>query len=186
MKLKFVAVLILLLTLMTEDASSQESGLFGGRGIGTASTTDKARVSPAKARWTPKMLDFTKNESATPSRKPFSDLFTKKKSAFGSLMSKSNDKPSLFKKPKPISEWFPKKDPSKANLFQQMNSKTKNFFDRTTNWTSQKNQKMKDKSNATWDAIVKDYREIEARNKTTPAQPNLRSARAGSQPKVRF
>jgi len=184
MKLGITIVLFVSLGLMAGDIQAQESGIFGGRGIGVPSGMDESTIEPAKSRW-PKMLDFSKDEATPASRKPFSELF-KKKPTFDLFKSQSNDKPSFFKKPKPISEWFPKKDPSKPNLFQQMNAKSKNFFDRTTNWATQKNKNLKNKSNGTWDSIVNDFKQIEAEGRTTPAQPNLRTAEANGKPKVRF
>ena len=174
---------------------AQDMGIFSGQGIrGPESKSTEA----TKSNW-PRLLDFSKAEKNPPSQNPFSKMFTRKpsvpksnlgKSGFDIFKSSNSGVPESLDKPKPfgsITDLFPKRDPSRPNLFQQMNTKSKDMFDKTTNWAQQKNRKLKDKSTGTWDAITRDWRDIEAHNRATqPAQPPIRSANSNDKPPVRF
>ena len=87
-----------------------------------------------------------------------------------------------------LAELFPKRDPNQPSILEQMNTKSKDFIDRTTGWTERKNQKLRDRSFSTWDAITKDLRiqQSATDRATIPAQPPVRTAEAMNKPRVRF
>ena len=197
--------------LLTCSAHGQDLGIFSGRGIGSvpmggstigasSSNSDLGNATQAQAadlltrkpKW-PKILDFSKNDSLLPERKPFSGLF--KKPSFDLFkngppqMPQMKPMPDLFSRTKTIGDLFPKRDPNKPNIFSQMNAKSKDFFSRTTDWASRKNQGLREKSSSTWDNVIKDFKDIEppqAGAFTEPAKPNIRTADSLNKPRIRF
>ncbi len=206
MKTEFAClVVVLLVGLSCGPLSAQD--LFSGAGIRSAMPDEE----PTKSRW-PKLLDFSKEKPASRPFQPFSGLSgnTKKpepeevptKALFSlpSFNKPTFERPSfnwLKKKPalfeerstdtkSAFADLIPKRDPNTPNLFQQMNSKSKDFFDRTTGWTERKNRNLRAKSNETWDSITKDIRAYQREKPTAPAQPPIRTAEAPRQSKIRF
>jgi len=205
--------LLVLFAIGMTSANLGAQELFSGSGIRSTDSDQPA----AKSRW-PKLLDFSKSEPTSRGVQPFSGLSSRKvepaeRPAKGVFSLPSFEKPK-FEKPtfeKPSFDWLkrkpnlsdnrestpfagftdkmPKRDPNNPGLFQQMNTKSKNFFEKTTGWAHRKNQNMKEKSNETWDSIAKDLRDYQQQNpqnNTSPAQPPVRTAEAPSQSKIRF
>ena len=185
---------------LPSNVGAQDNGIFSGQGV---RFPEFEKSSPPKSKW-PKLLDFSKDESSALPVNPLSGLFSRQakpeKPAPGTTgvakskfdwFKKKPDETDDDKQPKPFSgltELFPKRDPNSPGLLEQMNSKSKSWIDRTTGWTQRKNQKKRDKSFSTWDAISKDWRafQLDAERSSIPAQPPVRSAEALGKPRVRF
>ena len=204
-----IVIVFVTATLLASVGNSQDLGIFSGRGIGTSGSLEMPNVvEETKSRWPPKILDFSRDTSTQTARKPFSALFKKPsfempKLGLPKLGLPKFERPSLdiFKPrfgadgsnngivnaPPSLADLFPKRDPNRPSLFAKMNEKSKSFFDRTTGWVAGKNQNLKSKSSSTWDSVMSDYREIQSQgNGVTPARPNVRTAEATGQPRVRF
>ena len=84
---------------------------------------------------------------------------------------------------------FPKRDPNRPGFLEQLNTKSKNFMDRTAEWAQGKNRSLEQKRAETFEAIARDmknFREEDDWNTTPAAQPPVRSAEAPSGKRVRF
>lgn len=185
---------------LSSSVVAQDNGIFSGQGVRFPETKKPLST---KHKW-PKLLDFSKDESATPSTNPFSGMFARKtmperrtfetpvlpKPRFDWFKKKTNeiDGGGQVQPLSGLAELFPKRDPNQPSILEQMNAKSKNFIDRTTGWTQRRNQKLRDKSFSTWDTITKDLRsqKSELDRAITPAQPPVRTAEALGKPRVRF
>ena len=210
MKTCFYLSVAFLVATLTSTACGQDLGIFSGRGIGsvpmggnsigsssnsnlTNSLQDQVPDLPSKKpRW-PKILDFSKNDSLLPERKPLSGLF--KKPSFDLFkdgppqIPQMKQMPDLFSRTRTFADLFPKRDPNKPNIFSQMNAKSKDFFSKTTDWAARKNQGLRERSSSTWDNVIKDFKDIEPPQRgsiTEPAQPNIRTAESMNKPRIRF
>ena len=169
---------------ISSHAMAQDNGLFSGQGVRFPESKEPVAK---KSRW-PKLLDFSKDEKPAVKEKQNSGFFSRKPSF--DLFKRNPDSGGRFQ-PKPFkgfSEMFPKRDPNRPSMLQQMNTKSKEFFDRTTSWTKRMGPKKSEKRSLTWDAITKDLRAYQsgAKPKTAPAQPPVRTAEASDRPAVRF
>ncbi len=185
---------------LSSSVGAQDNGIFSGQGVRFPESSQPVE---SKSKW-PKLLDFSKDESAAPKSHLFSSMFSKQtKPARPGFETSEVEKPKFDwfrKKPdeidhsgqaKPLggfADLFPKRDPNRPGLLGQMNTKSKDWIDRTTGWTERMTQKKRERSASTWDAITKDWRAIqsEADHEAIPAQPPVRSAEAINKPRVRF
>ncbi|MFT5299617.1 MAG: hypothetical protein ACI87E_000083 [Mariniblastus sp.] len=186
-------------------ASAQDSRIFGGRGI-----REESPSAESKSRW-PKLLNFSKE---APSQKstinyPFSSNTVKAAERYSEPESRPGfsfpkfEKPSFeFLKRRPslfenemgqkpfsgMSSLFPKRELGEPNVFEKMNSKSKDIIDRTTNWAQQKNQNLRDKTFDTWDAITRGgLGQGDAGSQAiVPSQPPVRAAQSAESARVRF
>ena len=171
-------------------AVGQDAGNFGGHGIRQPESQTPAA---SNSKW-PNLLNFSKNQETPRNSNPFSGIFSRKpgvpKQGFEMFKSNNSGKPGSSEKLSPFagfSALFPKRDPDKPNIFEQMNAKSRDLFERSNHWTRRRSQSLKDRTFGTWDDISRDMREIQKRqNATIPAQPPIRTAQETDQPHVRF
>ena len=183
----FVAMFVVL-GLMAGEGSCQTQELFSGRGIGPGLLQGEPRLVEPKRLTIPGINNFSSDVAPSTVRNPFSGLFKKPKlptweelkpKPVGELLDRSN----------PLADLFPKRDPNRPNLFQKMNSKSKDFLDKTKGWATNKGNGIRENSNETWDNVIRDFKAGEAKlreQSTAPAQPKFRTAEAIGEPKLRF
>lgn len=167
-----IFTLLVVAGLCVSNTNGQDMGLYSGRGI-----PDSFNSAPEvkKSRW-PKLLDFSKDEVETPKQKPFSRLFAPKMPFEGSNNSRSFETTEEPKTRRGLSTLFAKRDPNRPGVFEQLNSKSKNFFDRTSGWAKRTNQGIREKTFGTWDAITRRSRDNgESSRPASPAQPPIRT-----------
>ena len=185
--LKCFAVMLVAIGLMAQDGFSQDLEFFSGRGIGSSLQSELPQVEPNRPL-IPGINNFSSDVAPSTVRKPFSGLFKKPKLPTWEEL-KPKPVGELLDRPNPLTDLFPKRDPDRPNLFQKMNSKSKDFFDRTKGWASGKGNGIREKSNTTWDELVRGFKDGEAELReqaTAPAQPKFRTAEAIGEPKLRF
>lgn len=182
----FVAIVVVM-CLMAGDGVCQDLDIFSGRGIGSSlqrELQDAQRNRPA----TPNINNFSKELAPATVRKPFSGLFKKPKLPTWEGF-KQKPVGELLERPNPLADIFPKRNTSRPNFFQMMNTKSKGLLDKTKGWARNKGSGARDKSNETWDNVIRDFKASEAKLRdqaTIPAQPKFRTAEAIGEPKLRF
>lgn len=186
MKTNLLIAAFLTMTLLANTGLSQDS-LFSGRGFGSGSLEMPKTIEVQKPRWPPKILDFSKGDSTQTAKTPFSALFKKPnfpKPKFDFFKPKSTI-PGVVDRRPTLADLFPKRDPNRPTIFETMNQKSKSFFGKTSDWLAGKNQNMKQKSTDTWNSVIKDFNDIRNQENIAP-RPNVRTADAAGQPRVRF
>ena len=193
MKTKLLVTVFVATSLVASIGLSQD-GIFSGRGIGNTGTLEIPRAADTrKAAW-PKILDFSRDDSTQTARTPFSALFKKpnfQKPNFDFFKPKTNPE-GIIDRRTTLADLLPKRDPNRPTIIESMNAKSKKFQDKMTGWFSGKNQDLKSKSADTWNSVLSDFREIQQRNGIVPQanpltpRPNVRTADATGQPRVRF
>ena len=131
---------------------------------------------------------LTSNGLNSAGRNPFSGLLKNSKlPSLDGIRPKTNaealDRSSSF------SELFSKRDSNRQNFFQKMNSKSKDFIEKTKGWAKGRGTGAREKSNETWNNVIRDFNANKLKQKeqaTIPVQPNFRSAEAIGEPKFRF
>ena len=169
-------ILSSLITLVcwNSDANAQE--LFGGHGIRESNGSINAGESSGGRL--SNLLDFSTDKKPEQSR---FQLFRSKPDSNGSKMN-------WFRKSEPngdtlfgaMPSLLPKRDPNAPGFFEQLNSKSRNFVDKTSDWAQRQNQNLRSKTFDRWDAITKDF----GKPQPKPDQSGERSA-FGMQPPVR-
>ena len=172
---------------------AQDAMVFGGRGI-RSNNDDQNDSAQEVNRW-PSLLDFSND------KEPEENRFQ----MFGRKQRKDLIRPTPFRQPEAeaepdsdhplfggMSAWIPKRDPDTPGFFRQMNSKSKDAFDRTADWAHRQNENLRSKTFETWDAITggrdrTSKTESRDRQQNFGARPPVHSAEnLDSKPKVRF
>jgi len=161
---RFIAACLFAIGLMASEGFAQNLDIFSTQANGTGFQR-QLQQAQQNAPATPNISNFLKDDvsSSTP-RNPLSELLK--------LKQKQVDRP---------------------NLFQRFNSKSKEFFDKTKGWAKGRGAEAKEKSNDTWNNVIRDFKANEARLRqqaaqplTLPAQPSFRTAESIGEPKLRF
>lgn len=187
---KLLATTILVVGLLSGDGVGQD--LNSPSGLGNQSQLQRQFQQAVQNRTAipgigNSSLPAQERTASTP-RNPFSGLFNNSKTpGLDGLKTKTEN----LDRSNPFSDIFPKQEPSRQNFFQKMNSKSKDFFAKTRGWAKGKGSGTKEKSNETWNKVIRDFNANKLRlNKeeqaTIPVQPNFRSAEAIGEPKFRF
>ena len=184
---KCFAAMFVVIGLMASNGSCQDLELFSGRGIGPGLQGEPRPIEP-KRLTIPGINNFSSDVAPSTVRNPFSGLFKKPKlptweglkpKPVGELLDRSN----------PLADLIPKRDPNRPNFFQKMNSKSKDFLDKTKGWAAGKGNGIRENSGEPWDNVIRDFKAGEAKLRqqaTAPAQPKFRTAEAIGEPKLRF
>jgi len=167
---KFMAAALLAIGLMASDGFAQNLDIFSGHGI--------PDFQPQQRQATPDYDKFLKDGAASSAaRKPFSGLFKKPKlPSWDGLKQKPLAETS--DRPNPFSDLLPRRDTSRPN-----------FFEKIKGWAKGKGADAKEKSNATWNNVLRDFKANEAelrKAENLPAQPSFRTAESIGEPKLRF
>ncbi len=185
----FLLILSCTAILAALSAAVDAQELFGGHGIGTAQNSS-GNGQGAGSRWS-NLMDFSTDKKPEPSR---FQLFGSKSGAEGSRLNwfrrSEEDSDGLFGG---MPSLLPKRDPDNPGFLKQLNSKSRDFIGRTSDWAHSQNQNLRNRTFDRWDAITKDLRIRQPKQDATeePAangmQPPLRSAESlKGQPSVRF
>lgn len=181
--------LCFLFALICCASDSDAQDLFGGHGI--RGSNDSAKKGQGGGSRLSNLLDFSTDKKPEQSR---FQLFRSKPSSVGSKSSwfrrSDSSRDSLFGA---MPSLLPKRDPNTPGFFEQLNSKSRNFVDRTSDWAQRQNQNLRSKSFDRWDAITKDLgipqskQERSSERFSSGMQPPVRSAESlRDKPKVRF
>ena len=165
---KFIAATLLAIGIMASDGFAQNLDIFSGHGI--------PDFQPQQQQGIPDYNKFLKDGAASSTaRNPFSGLFKKPKFPSWDGL---KQKPLAETGERSFSDLFPKRDTSQPN-----------FFEKIKGWAKGKGADAKEKSNATWNNVLRDFKANEAelrRAENLPAQPSFRRAEAIGEPKLRF
>ena len=179
-------VAFLVIGLLVSDGLGQDLEIFSGRGIASGVQRQLPQTEQ-KRQVIPNINNFLKDEvSPSAARNPFSGLFKKPKLP-GLDGLKPKPAGEIFDRSNPLADLLPKRDSSKPNFFQKMNSRSKDFLEKTKGWA--KGKGVQEKSNETWNNAIREFKTNHAKIReqvTSPAQPNFRSAEAIGEPKLRF
>lgn len=174
--------------LLGSDGASQDLDIFSGRGIPSNLQRQVQQAEPNRLS-TPSIKNFLTDEvSPSAVRNPFSGLLKKPKLPTWDEL-KSKPTAENLDRSSSLSELLSKPDTSRLNLFQKMNSKSKDFFEKTKGWAKSKGSDTREKSSETWNNVIRDFKANKAKlieHATIPVQPNFRSAEAIGEPKLRF
>ncbi|MEL7500510.1 MAG: hypothetical protein AAFN77_23155 [Planctomycetota bacterium] len=183
-------------SIISTETNAQSFDQYGMR-------ANRSQSSQQSATQPKKLFDFSKSEST--SKKPFSNLFSRNSSEpfqpfKGMEMPKIQwpkvEMPKikwpqlqgdgmgkgLFARP----SWLPKRDPNAPTFFERMNSKSKAWIDRTTDWAQGKSDDYGQKKTASWNTIREEIERIKQRSALSPAtEPPARTAQ-GSGDRIRY
>jgi len=180
-----LAAMFIVIGFVADDCCSQDLELFSGRGIGLQG---EPRIVEPKRLSIPGINNFSNDVAPSTVRNPFSGLFKKPKFSAGDEL-KPKAVGELLDRSNPLAGLIPKRDPNRPNFFQKMNSKSKDFLDKTKGWASGKGNDIRGNSSRSWDNVIRDFKAGEAKLRqqaTAPAQPKFRTAEAIGEPKLRF
>lgn len=184
---KFVIASFIVIGLMAGEGFGQDLDIFSGRGIGS-SLQREIQDAQRNRSSTPSINNFSNDLAPSAVRKPFSGLFKKPKLPTWDGF-KQKQAGEMLDRPNPLADLIPKRDASRPNFFQMMNTKSKSFLDKTKGWARNKGGGARDKTNETWDNVIRDFKASEAKFReqaTIPAQPKFRTAEGIGEPKLRF
>lgn len=184
---KFFVAVFVAVCMMAGDGLSQDLDIFSGRGIGSGLQRE-IHQADRNRQSIPRINNFANDLPTATVGNPFSNLFKKPKLPTWEGF-KQKQVGELLDRPNPLADLFPKRDVNRPNLFQMMNSKSKDFIDKTKGWAKGKGGGVREKSNQTWDNVIRDYKAIESEFReqaTAPAQPKFRTAESIGEPKLRF
>jgi hypothetical protein len=182
-------ILSCVVVLLFWSSASDAQDLFGGHGIRSSNGSANEGQSSGN-RWS-NLLDFSTD------KKPEQSRFQMFRAKSGSDRTKMN----WFRRSESNADGLlggmpsllPKRDPNAPGFFQQLNSKSRDFVDRTSGWAQRQNQSFRSKSFDRWDAITKDLGipqpklEQSGERSEFGMQPPVRSAESlKDKPKVRF
>jgi len=180
-----LAAMFVVIGLMAGDCCSQDVELFSGRGVGLQG---ESRIVKSKRPSFPGISNFSNDVAPSTVRNPFSGLFKKPKFPTGYEF-KPKSVGELLERSNPLVDLVPKRDPNRLRFFQQMNSKSRDFLDKTKGWASGKGNDIRENSSKSWGNVIRDFKSGDAKFRqqaTAPAQPKFRTAEAIGEPKLRF